>query len=345
MRRIRKRYYITLRVEGSTLTKNAERSGLGKTSIGEVLNRASIVIVLVLLCAIMSILSPNFYGITNIINILQQISINTVVAIGMTFVIMSGGIDLSVGSIVALVGLVYAVLMKKAGVSPYLALPIGLALGALIGLVNGLFISFVNLPPFIATLGSMSIVRGCAYTITDGQSVYQLPEAFLKITNRIGNWLPVPIILMTVLILVSAYVLHYTKFGRHVYAIGGNESAAKLSGINVRFNKVMVYVISGFTSAIAAYLLTARLDSGVPTAAEGYETEAIAAVVIGGTSMSGGEGNMFGTFIGALIIGIIGNGMNLLFIPNGPQRIVKGAIILIAVSLDSIKNIRMRKVG
>lgn len=315
----------------------------GQINFREIINRMSIFIVLVLLCVIMSILSPNFTSFNNIINILQQISINTVVAIGMTFVIMSGGIDLSVGSVVALVGLVYAVLMKKLGVSPYLALPIGLMLGALIGMVNGLFIAFVNLPPFIATLGMMSIIRGCAYTITDGQSVYLLPEEFLRVTARIGNWLPVPILLMLALILISAYVLHYTKFGRHIYAIGGNESAAKLSGINVRLNKILVYVISGLTSAIAAYLLTARLDSGVPTAAEGYETEAIAAVVIGGTSMTGGEGNMLGTFIGALIIGIIGNGMNLLFIPNGPQRIVKGSIILIAVSLDAVKNIKMRK--
>lgn len=324
------------RAEGSTLNKD-------KINFREILNRMSIFIVLVLLCIIMSILSPNFTSFNNVINILQQISINTVVAIGMTFVIIAGGIDLSVGCVVALVGLVYAVLMKNFGVSPYLALPIGLLLGAAIGVINGFFVAIINLPPFIATLGMMSIIRGCAYTITDGQSVYQLPEAFLKVTTRIGNWLPVPILVMLALLLISAYILHYTKFGRHIYAIGGNESAAKLSGINVRVTKILVYMISGLTSAVAAYLLTARLDSGVPTAAEGYETEAIAAVVIGGTSMAGGEGNMLGTFIGALIIGIIGNGMNLLFIPNGPQRIVKGAIILIAVSLDAIKNLKMRK--
>ncbi len=325
------------------MNKNSGGSPLRRIGIGEVFNRASIFIVLIFLCVIMSILSPNFYGINNIINILQQISINTIVAIGMTYVILSGGIDLSVGPIVALVGLVYAVLLKKVGVSMYVALPVGLLLGTLIGMVNGLFIAFLNLPPFIVTLGTMSIVRGIAYTITSGQSVYQLPEPFLQVASRIGNWLPIPILLMLAMIGIAAYVLHYTKFGRHMYAIGGNESAAKLSGINVRWNKIMVYAISGFTSAVAAYLLTARLDSGVPTAAEGYEVEAIAAVVIGGTSMAGGEGTMLGTFIGALIIGIIGNGMNLLFIPTGPQRIVKGAIILIAVSIDTIKNIKMRK--
>lgn len=328
-------------MEESTLSKNQNVEQ--KEKVKEFFNRASIFFVLILLCIIMSVLSPNFSSGVNIINILQQISINMVVAIGMTFVIMSGGIDLSVGAVVALVGLIYAVLMKYCGWLPVFALLTGLALGIAIGIINGLFVSIVKLPPFIATLGVMSISRGFAYSITDGQSVYQLPESFLKVASRIGNWLPVPILVMLALIIISAYVLHYTEFGRHVYAIGGNENAAQLSGINVRKTKILVYAISGFTSAIAAYLLTARLDSGVPTAAEGYEQDAIAAVVIGGASMSGGEGNMLGTFIGALIIGIIGNGMNLLFIPNGPQRIVKGAIILIAVSLDSIKNLKSNK--
>ena len=318
------------RVEGSTLDNKIER----KVSPMEIVNRMSIILVLILLCVIMSILSPNFYSVSNIINILQQISINTVVAIGMTFVIMSGGIDLSVGSVVALVGLVYAVLMKKVGVSPYIALPVGLLLGAIIGTLNGLFISFINLPPFIVTLGMMSIVRGCAYTITDGQSVYQLPAAFLKITARIGNWLPVPILLMLALILISAYVLHYTKFGRHIYAIGGNESAAKLSGINVRRNKILVYMLSGFTSAIAAYLLTARLDSGVPTAAEGYETEAIAAVVIGGTPMSGGKARVLGTVIGALIMQMITLTCVMNNIPDQYAQVFKALIIVFAVFIQ-----------
>lgn len=294
---------------------------------------------LVLLCVAVSLLSPYFLTTTNLLNILQQISIVSIVAVGMTFVILSGGIDLSVGSIVAFTGLVMAGLMKGWQLSVWLTLPLGLACGALLGLVNGVLIATLRLPPFIATLGMMSIARGAAFTLSGGSPIYSLPQPFLDISGRIGP-LPIPALIMLAIFLAGGWVLKYTKLGRYTYAIGGNESAAVLSGIDVRRYKVVLYTLSGLFCAVSAVLLTAKLDSAVPVAADGYELDAIAAVVIGGTSMLGGEGRLSGTLIGALIIGVVNNGLNLLAVPQGPQRMVKGAIIILAVCVDLLRKRR-----
>ncbi|MDI3481753.1 MAG: ribose transport system permease protein [Tepidanaerobacteraceae bacterium] len=298
-----------------------------------------IIAALVVLCIIMAILSPTFLTVTNLLNILQQISIISIIAVGMTFVIILGGIDLSVGSLVALTGLVMAGLMKNEGVSVWLSIIIGLLCGCLLGLINGFNVAQIKLPPFIATLGMMSLARGAAFTISGGQPIYTLPKPFLEISGKIGI-VPIPAIIMILVFLIAGYVLKYTKLGRYTYAIGGNETASILSGINVKLYKMIVYTISGLCCAISSVLLTAKLDSAVPVAADGYELDAIAAVVIGGTSMMGGEGKLLGTFIGALIIGVVNNGLNLLTVPQGPQRMVKGAIIIIAVAIDVIRKTR-----
>ena len=276
----------------------------------------------------MAFASPAFLKSTNLLNILQQVSINFTIAIGMTFVILIGGIDLSVGSVTALTGMLVAIMMKNWGWPVAISVILSMIFACALGCINGLFISTLNLPPFIMTLGMMEIARGFSSSVTAGQPIYTLPDGFLAISSNIPV---VAICIMLVLFVVAYYVLRYTRFGRYVYAVGGNEACAKLSGINVKAIKVAVYTISGFCSGVAAMLLTSRLDSAVPTNAQSYEMNAIAAVVIGGASMSGGEGNLFGTMIGAFMIGVIANGMNLLVIPPGPQRVVTGTIIVIAV--------------
>ena len=207
----------------------------------------------------------------------------------------------------------------------------------LIGLVNGVLISFLNLPPFIATLGMMSIVRGAAYTVTNGQPIYTFPKGFTAISSRVGGIPLYSTLILIAVFLLGWYILRYTRIGRFTYAVGGNENCAKLSGINLKKVKCFVYMFSGLCCGVAALLLSSRLDSAVPTNADGQEMDAIAAVVIGGTSMSGGEGSMFGTLIGILIIGIIANGLNLLGVAQGPQKMVKGLIIVIAVIIDVIR--------
>ena len=301
------------------------------------LNTMGILIAFIVLCVVMAIASPSFLRSTNLLNILQQVSIYFMIAIGMTFVILIGGIDLSVGSITALTGMLVAILMKTYNWNVALAVTVSMLAACGMGLINGALIAGLNLPPFIMTLGMMEIARGLSYSVTAGQPIYTLPEGFLAISGRINNIPLVAILIMLILFLIAFYVLRYTRFGRYVYAVGGNESCAKLSGINVKAVKVAVYTISGFCCGVAAMLLTSRLDSAVPTNAEGYEMNAIAAAVIGGVSMSGGEGSLVGTIIGAFMIGVIANGMNLLVIPTGPQRVVTGAIIVLAVILDVVR--------
>jgi ribose transport system permease protein len=298
---------------------------------------------LIALCLILTIASNRFLSPSNLLNVLQQISINFTIAIGMSFIILLGGIDLSVGSNTAFCGLIIAILIKNLGLPVGVSIGIGVLCAAAVGLVNGLLITIFDLPPFIATLGLMSIARGAAYTITGGQPIYTFPESFRAITGRVAGIPLVTTLIMVFLFAIAAYVLKYTRFGRYLYAIGGNENCAHLSGINVKTVKCAAYVISGFCCGIAAVLLTSRLDSAVPTNADGAEMDAIAAVVIGGISMSGGEGNLAGTVIGAMIIGVIANGLNLLNVPQGAQRMVKGMIIVAAVIFDVLRRKRAKK--
>ncbi len=297
------------------------------------------------LCIILTIASESFLTASNLLNVLQQISINFIIAIGMSYIILLGDIDLSVGSNAAFCGLVMAILMKDFMVPVGASVFIGILVAAGIGLMNGLLITIFNLPPFIATLGTMSIARGAAYTITAGQPIYTFPESFLAITGRIANIPVITIVIMAGLFILAAYVLKYTRYGRYIYAIGGNEKCAQLSGINVKKVRCFAYIITGVCCGVAGMLLTSRLDSAVPTNADGYEMDAIAAVVIGGISMSGGEGKLLGTLIGALIIGVIANGLNLLNVPQGAQRMVKGLIIVVAVIIDVMRKRAATKIS
>jgi ribose transport system permease protein len=308
------------------LTKNSLLKRIPTNDLGTL-------VALVLLCVVMSILSPRFLRVANFVNIFVQISIISIISVGMTFVILTGGIDLSVGSTVAFCGLILGICMIYLKLPIWVAILAAVAAGTIIGFVNGLLISRLNLPPFIATLGTMSIVRGAAYSVSGGQPIYTYPKPFLKIAGSFLK-IPIPIIIMVIIFAVALYLLKYTKLGRYSYSIGGNEAASKLSGINVPLYKTAVYTILGFLCSVSAIILVARLDSAVTVAGDGYELDSIAVVVIGGTSMMGGEGNMWGTIIGTLIIGVVSNGLNLLTVPQGMQRMIKGTIIIVAVLLD-----------
>ena len=286
------------------------------------------------LCFVLWILSPYFLTVSNLLNVAEQTSIIAVVAAGMTFVIITAGIDLSVGSVLAFSGVVMASSLA-AGRSIPLALTIGLSVGLVCGIGNGVLISVGRLPPFIATLGMMSIARGAALMFTQGRPISGFSETFRSIASTDVLRVPFPVIVMIGVYFVSHLVLARTKLGRYAYAIGGNETAAHLSGVNVRLYKTAVYGLSGMCSALAAVLLTARLNSAQPIAGIMYELDAIAAVVIGGTSLMGGEGTVAGTLIGALIIGVLRNGLNLLAVSSFIQQIVIGSVIVIAVLLDT----------
>jgi ribose/xylose/arabinose/galactoside ABC-type transport system permease subunit len=288
---------------------------------------------LVGLCIVLWILTPHFLTVSNLLNVAQQTSINAIIAVGLTFVIISGGIDLSVGSIVAFSGVVMASLMAR-DVPWALAVVAGLGTGLGCGLLNGVLITLGRLPPFIATLGMMSVARGGALLYTDGRPISGFSEGFRWLATGEVVFIPVPVLVMGLVYVVAHFILRRTPFGRYVFAIGGNEEAALLSGVKVRFHKTMVYGLGGLLSALAAAVLTARLNSAQPIAGINYELDAIAATVIGGTSLLGGQGSVIGTLIGALIMGVLRNGLNLLGVSSFVQQLVIGAVIILAVLMD-----------
>ena len=290
---------------------------------------------LFLLGALLSILSPFFLTSSNLLNVMEQTAINAVIAVGMTFVILSAGIDLSVGSIAALSGVVLANRLQ-AGWPLGLSILAGLLTGALCGLFSGLLITRGKLPPFIATLGMMSVCRGAALLFTDGRPISGFDESLRWLSTGRVFGIPVPVLLTVLLYGLAIVLLNRTRFGRYVYAIGGNEEATRLSGVAVGFHKTLVYILSGVTAALASVLLTARLNSAQPIAGMMYELDAIAAVVIGGTSLTGGLGTLGGTLIGALTMGVLRNGLNLLGISSFLQQIVIGLVIIAAVLMDSL---------
>ncbi|MCL5036530.1 MAG: ribose ABC transporter permease [Chloroflexi bacterium] len=277
-----------------------------------------------------------FTSLANTLNIARQISMITIISVGMTFVIISGGIDLSVGSIVAFTGVAAAIILNATHGNIPLAIAGGLVAGILIGAFNGFIIARFKVPPFIVTLSTMIGFRGLVFLICGGRPVGNLPEPFYFLG---GGYLilPVPILIMLLIIGGAWYLAKHTKFGRYTYAIGGNEEAARLSGINIRSMKVAIYSLCGLLSAISGLILASRLFSGDPKAGQLYELDAIAAVVVGGTSLSGGRGTILGTLLGALIIGVISNGLNLMGVESYTQNIIKGAVILIAVLLDQMR--------
>ncbi|MGH2083291.1 ABC transporter permease [Aerococcus urinaeequi] len=293
---------------------------------------------LIVLIIFFSILSPSFLSLTNLMNLLPQVSTNALIAFGMTFVIITGGIDLSVGSTLALSSAIMAGMIVN-GIDPLIAMTVSLIAGFILGAVNGLLITKGKLVPFIATLATMTIYRGATLVLTNGKPITGLDETFTFQFMGRGYFfgIPFPIVITLVVFALLFVLLHKMIFGRKTFAIGGNENASFIAGFKSNKIKIFVYSISGDLASLAGIILTSRLNSAQPTAGESYEMDAIASVVLGGTNMSGGKGRIFGTLIGALIIGTLNNGLNLLGVSTFYQQIVKGIVIIIAVLIDRRK--------
>lgn len=310
---------------GKTLNK--------KPDIAKIAKQFGLVAVILVIMIFMTFATDTFMTKNNITNILRQVSINGVLAVGMTFVILTGGIDLSVGSLVAVTSVICGSLLEN-GMNTMLVICIGVLAAMVLGLLNGYLVSYVGFQPFIATLATMSICRGFAMVYSDGKPYLIKDKAFLFIGQGKVGPVPMLVIILVVVCVLGLIILETTTFGRYVFAIGGNKNAAKLSGVKTQKMEMFVYLISGLCCGIVGLMLSARISSGQPTAGEGYELDAIASVAIGGTSMSGGMGSLRGTILGFLIIGLITNSMTMLGIDSFYQEIVKGLIIILAVYLD-----------
>ncbi len=304
------------------------------------LSNASSLIVLIVLCIGLTIAEPAFGSFANLVNILQQVTVIAVLALGVNVVIFTGGIDISVGSIVAFTGIVMGKLIVEGGMPDAVGIAVALLIGALCGTFNGIMISKFKLQPMIATLAMMSMARGAALTLADGQTITGYSDAFrwIGIAEIGSTQIPVQIVFMILLYLLLFYVMKYRKFGRYIYSIGGNEEATRLSGINVDKYKTLAYTVSGLCAAIASVILVAKLNSAQSTAGLDYEMYAIASCVIGGTSLLGGFGSVWGTFVGAIIMIVIRNGLNLLNVSSNLQKLVIGVVILLAVLADSLRH-------
>lgn len=282
---------------------------------------------------VMALLSDRFFSLSNLVNVTRQVSINAVIAMGMTLIIITGGIDLSVGSLVALTGCMAIITMQAFG-SDVAGILVGLGIGVASGLLTGILVAYCNIPPFIATLAMMTIARGAALVITAGQPIvrFDTPYRWLGEGSVVG--VPVPILIMVLILALTYFILRHTPLGSYIYAAGGNEEAARLSGIKVARVRSTVYMLGGLCSGIAGLVLAARLGSAQPNTGEGFELDAIAAVVLGGTSLMGGKGKIWGTIVGVFIIGVLNNGFNLLNVSPFYQLIAKGCVIILAVLLD-----------
>ncbi len=304
----------------------------------ELLSRGGPLGGLILLCVVMTILSPFFLTPNNLFNVGTQIAVIAILALGQTFVIVSGGIDLSVGSVLGLSGIVFGWATAVAGLPLPVALALGIGSGALAGLTNGLLITLGRLPSFIATLAMLSAARGLSLVISGNAPLNPIPGPVRTLgSGNLFGFIPLPVILMLVMWVIAVFILRATYAGRCMYAIGGNEEASRLSGINVSRQKLVVYTLSGLFAGIAGILLTARLASAQPQAGFTFELDAIAAVVIGGASLAGGVGTASGTLIGALILGVLRNGLNLLNVSSDWQQVVIGVVIALAVMTDTLR--------
>lgn len=312
----------------------------------EHLKRFQSLLALVLMVIALALMTDTFFTVDNSLNVLRQICVNLCLSIGMTMIILSGGVDLSVGSMLAFSGAVAAGLLKKGVAIPGTdifieittsgAILAGLLMGTVLGWFNGFVITRFKLPPFVATLGMLSIARGLTMLWTKGHPITRLGDDFGYMGTGDPLGIPMPVWISGALVLVFVVVMKRTRFGRHVYAVGGNERAATLSGLNVNRIKLMVYTLGGALAGVAGLLVTARLDTAAPNAGMSYELDSIAAVVIGGTSLNGGRGTIMGTVLGCLIIGVLNNGLVLMEVSPFWQQVIKGAVILIAVAVDKL---------
>lgn len=303
--------------------------------ISDNISKLGPLLALIVLIVVVTAINPSFISPNNLLNLLRQVAANGFIAFGMTFVILTGGIDLSVGSTLALSSALTAGLLSN-GVNALVAVVVGVISGGFLGALNGVLISKGKMAPFIATLATMTIYRGTTLVYTNGNPITGIGDSFFF--SFIGRGylfgIPFPVVLMFVVFILLFLLLHKTSFGRKTYAIGGNEKAAYIAGVKIDKIKILIYTISGVMASISGMIITSRLNSAQPTAGQSYEMDAIASVVLGGTSLSGGRGRIFGTLVGALIIGTLNNGLNLLGVSSFYQQIVKGIVIVIAVLLD-----------
>ncbi|GAB0119994.1 ABC transporter permease [Acidisoma sp. 7E03] len=312
--------------------------GFSAPQIGRFALRYALVIILAVFLVTLAISNESFLTLSNMNVILIQVAGNALLATGATFVILTGGIDLSVGSIVGLAGVVAALFAQNDGALTCAeAIGLGVLAGAAIGAFNGLLVAFARVPPFVATLGNMTVASGLAFVASDGQPISGLSDQFLALSGTIYG-ISIPVAVMVVVVLIAWVILARTKFGMHIYAVGGNPHAARVAGVNLRANRFAVYTISGLLAGVAGVILAARATAGIATNGTGYELNAIAAAVIGGISLAGGRGSIIGTVFGFLIIGVLDNGLNIINVSPFYQLIVKGLIIIGAVFIDSLVN-------
>ena len=297
-------------------------------------SKYGIIIILVLLFAFFSFTSSAFLSSTNLINIARQMAMLGISAVGMTFVMLTGGIDLSVGSIISLTGIVTAISMVTLHLNMIIAILLGLAVAVIVGLINGIAVTKFKIPALITTLGTMTSVRGLSFIFTGGMPVFGFPNSFNVFGRGSIVGVPIPVIIMTVIFFIGWITLNRTKYGRYLYAIGGNDEAARLSGINVPKNLLLAYLFSGLLTGIAGIIMLSRVNSGQPTTGTGFEMDVITAVVLGGINIAGGEGNFIGFIYGILIIGVLSNGMVLLNVYDYYQMLIKGLVLLFAVGID-----------
>jgi ribose/xylose/arabinose/galactoside ABC-type transport system permease subunit len=307
-------------------------------NFSDIIKKFGVVIILIPLIIAFSFLASSFLTLNNIINIARQISMLTMVSIGMTLVLLAGGIDLSVGSQIAIIGVSVSLFIVKLNIHPAAACMIGLFITTVVGFFNGVVITFTGVAPLIATLAMQIILSGISYIICGGLPVYGLPNSIKVFAQGyIFGIIPIPVIIMAVVVLLGVFLLNKTYPGRYIRALGSNEEAARLSGINVRFYRVMVYTICGLLSGLAGLIMLGRVSSGQPGAGKGMEMDVLTAVVLGGVSLSGGKGKISGAFIGILIIGVVSNGMSIMGIHDYYQSVIKGVVLLAAVIFDSLR--------
>lgn len=321
--------------------KTTATSGVGNAVKIYFKENLGIIVAFLVLCVFLSVFpktSGSFFTRQNIFNVLRQISTNLFLACGMTMVIILGGIDLSVGSIIALSGCISAGCVARYNLPLPIALLMGLLVGLLVGMFNGAVISKTTIPAFIVTLATMNIAKGLAYVYTGGSPVRVVTKEWQFLGAGYVGIFPTPVVILVIVLIITVIIMNKTKMGRHMYAVGGNQQAAEFSGIKVEKVKFFVHAFSGLMAGLAGIVLASRMYSGQPTAGDGAEMDAIAAVVVGGTSMAGGSGKIGGTIIGGLIIGVLNNGLNLLNVNSFWQYVVKGVVILLAVFLDYFRN-------
>lgn len=308
------------------------------SSVRQFLKGWGLIIVFLLVCGAFAILSPIFLNASNLINVLRQVSIIGTAAVGMAILMISGGIDLSVGSNLAFSGVVVAIMMNQFKLPVFLSILITFLVVLGIGFFNSFLVTNIKIPPLIATLGMMGTIRGLGYIITDGYPIYDFPESFTFIGKGYIGPIPVPIIIMLVVFLAGFVLLTKTPLGRHLYSLGGNEEATRLSGIDLTKTRLIAYSICALLTGLAGMILLGRINSAQPSAGSGFELDVITAVVLGGVSISGGEGKITNVLLGVLIIGVISNGLVLLNVPDYYQMVIKGLTLLIAVGIDKLSN-------